>query len=178
VNEDADARMLRKARNRDPESLAALCERFYPRLLKYMHYRVHPSVAEDLAADVLVRVIRNIDSQTGSFVAWIYKIAANVVADHGRAKKVRREQPMDEQVLEKQAGAADVATDVGRHLDIQDALGELTDDQEELVTLKFIQGLSNAEVGEVTGRKPEAVRALQFRALRSLRQILEGEDDE
>jgi len=178
LSEEENARLLQKARERDPEALAALCERFYPRLLKYMHYRVHPSLAEDLAADVLLRVIRSIDRQTGSFVAWLYKIAANVVADHGRASRTRREKPMDDETLKTHAGAADVSADVERQLDIRNALGKLTGDQRELVTLKFIQGLSNAGIGDVTGRKPEAVRGLQFRALRALRQILGGENDE
>jgi len=178
LKDEVNARLLAKARERDPESLAALCEQFYPKLLKYMHYRVHSSVAEDLAGDVLVRVIRSIDRQTGSFVAWMYRIAANVVADHGRTGKMRRERPMDEQTLTTQVAAGDVSADVGRQLDIEAALGKLTGDQSEFVTLKFIQGLSNAQVGEVTGRKPEAVRGLQFRALRSLRQILEGEDND
>ena len=178
MNEDVDAGLLRKARERDPDALAALCERFYPKLLRYMHYRVRPDAAEDLASDVLVRVIRSIDKQTGSFVAWLYKIAANVVADHGRARKVRREAPMDEHMLETQIGDNGNSLRAERRLDIQNALGKLTGDQRELVTLKFIQGLSNAEVGEVTGRKPEAVRGLQFRALRALRQILGGENNE
>jgi RNA polymerase sigma-70 factor (ECF subfamily) len=178
LSEEQNARLLARARTRDPEALAALCEQFYPKLLRYMHYRVHPDAAEDLAADVLVRVIRSIDKQTGSFVAWVYKIAANVVADHGRAGKVRRERPMDERTVNTHADAADVSGDVERQLDIRAALTRLTGDQRELVTLKFIQGLSNAEVGEATGRKPEAVRGLQFRALRALRQILGGENDE
>ena len=178
LSDEVNAHLLAKARERNRESLAELCEQFYPKLLKYMHYRVHSSVAEDLAGEVLVRVIRSIDRQTGSFVAWMYKIAANVVADHGRAGKVRREEPMSEHTLETQTAGGDVSADVGRQLDIQSALGKLTGDQRELVTLKFIQGLSNAEVGEVTGRKPEAVRGLQFRALNALRQILGGEDNE
>ena len=111
MSEEANARLLQKARERDPESLAALCEQFYPRLLKYMHYRVHPSVAEDLAADVLLRVIRSIDRQTGSFVAWLYKIAANVVVDHGRSSRIRREKPMADETLRTHTGAADVSGD-------------------------------------------------------------------
>ena len=63
---------------------------------------------------------------------------------------------------------------VGRQMDVRGALDKLTDDQRELVALKFIQGLSNADIAEVTGRRPGAIRALQFRALCALRDILRG----
>ncbi len=169
--------LLAKARERDPQSLAALCEHFYPKVLKYMHYRVDARWADDLAADVFLRVMRSIGGQTGSFVAWLYKIAANVIIDHSRREKVRRVIPMDEQTAPLVAPPDDPADTVARRADLVAAMARLTEEQHEFVTLKFVQGLSNAEIAEVTGRKPGAIRALQFRALSTLRELLGEEDD-
>lgn len=173
LQEQEIASLLKGARREEPEAVAALCEYLYPALLRYMRYRVGADFAADLTGDVLLRVIRGLAGQRGSFAAWLYKIAAHVVADHARSEKARREKPVDDELLRQYAETSDVAQTVARQIDVERAIGKLTDEQKELVTLKFLQGLSNAEIGEITGRKPAAIRGLQFRALSSLRRILE-----
>ena len=171
-----DLPLLEQARAGDADALAALCEQFYPRVLKYMHYRVNPDAAEDLTAEVLLRVVRSIGKQNGLFVAWLFRIAANVVNDHLRSRRSRQEAPMNEHALNTPASSPDPAGVVMRQHDIRKAIARLTGDQQELVTLKFIEGLTNAEIGEITNRTPEAVRALQFRALGALRDLLGSEE--
>jgi RNA polymerase sigma-70 factor, ECF subfamily len=174
--------LLRDARSGEPESMAAICGLFYPKVLKYMRYRADAASAEDLTGEVFLRVLRSIAGQKGSFVAWLYKIAANVVIDHARAKAARRERALDEETA-KSVSPTEIASEVSdRQMDMEAALAELTDDQRELVTLKFIQGLSNPEVAETMGRSEDAIRVLQFRALKALREIMtkpaEGEGDD
>ena len=170
-------RLVEQARRRDPDALAVLCEQFHPKVLKYMHYRVSPRWAEDLAADVLLRVVRNIDRQTGSFVAWLYQIAAHVIIDHSRREKIRRTSPMDEQAIQVLTASDDPSKTVERRADLLEALAGLTDEQRELITLKFIQGLSNSDIAKITGRTTDAIRALQFRALSALREHMGKEDN-
>jgi len=167
---------VERARNGDRPALAELCAEFYPRVLRFMHYRVGPRFAEDLAAEVFLKVVRAIGTQSGSFPAWLFRIAANVVTDHFRASATQREASMTEAVLESVASRDQPAAAVAHKLDIARALEQLTDDQRELVTLKFIEGLSNADIGEITGRSPEAIRVLQFRALAAMRQFLSREE--
>jgi len=168
--------LAERARRRDAAALTELCAEFYPRVLRFMHYRVGPSVAEDLTSEVFLRVVRAIGTQTGSFPAWVFRIAANVATDHVRSAHVRRETAMTEAVADRAAGRDEPAAAVARALDIQLALTKLTDDQRELVTLKFIEGLSNAEIAECTGRSPEAIRVMQFRALATMRRFLAHEE--
>jgi len=123
-----------------------------------------------------VKVVRGIGSQNGSFAAWLFRIAANVANDHFRQARSHRETAMTEAVSQGAASRDQPAAAVGRALDIQAAMAHLTDDQCELVTLKFIEGLSNAEIAEATGRSPEAIRILQFRALAAMRKFLQSED--
>ena len=167
--------LVERSKKQDAESLAAICEYFYPQVLKYMHYRVDAVSAEDLAGEVFLRVLRHIREQKGSFQAWLYKIAANVVIDHVRTRKTRKEIPMDEQVIESVVNDKDPSKVVGRQIDISNAIVKLTDDQKELITLKFIQGLSNTDIAQITNRSQEAIRGLQYRALSALRLILGGE---
>ena len=170
-------RLAAKARRGDSDALACVCSAFYAKVLRYMHYRADAVTAQDLTAEVFLKVIRNMRRQKGPFRAWIYRIARNVVIDNARKQKVRREQPMDEQAINPAQVLADPAVAVARQEDLRVAVAQLTDEQRELVTLKFIEGLSNEEVAEVTGRKPGAIRALQFRAFSALRDIL-GEGPE
>jgi len=102
----------------------------------------------------------------------VFRIAANVATDQLRSSRARRETSMAEAVLESTASGDEPAAAVGRALDLQRALAQVTDGQRELVTMKFINGLTNAEIAEATGRSPEAIRVLQFRALAALRNIL------
>ena len=168
--------LVERARRRDVEALAELCAEFHPRVLKFMHYRVGPRFAEDLTSEVFLKVVRAIGTQSGSFPAWLFRIAANVAIDHLRTSRVRRETSMTEAAAESATSRDEPAAAVARRLDLCQAMEQLTDDQRELVTLKFIEGLSNADIAEITGRSPEAIRALQFRALATMREFLTREE--
>ena len=174
MDENEFASVVQQARQRDPQALTALCNRFYPKMLKYMRYRVAPDDASDLTGEVFVRMIRSIDRQNGVFVAWLFKIAACAVADHFRTIGKRREVLMNEQVAISLHNADCPAQTVGRKMDLEDAVEQLTDDQRQLLALKFTQGLSTNEAAEIMDRSAGAIRVLQFRALSTLREILGG----
>lgn len=163
--------LLKKARGGDSEALAKVCEQNYSKIHRYIYYRVGPASAEDLTGEVFLRVIRNIEDQSGSFNAWIYRIASNVIVDHYRSQKVRETEPIDKQTFSADIGST--PDDINSRMDLKRGLDELTEEQRQLVVLKFVEGLSNAEVCEVMDRKPGAVRALQYRALSTLHDYLE-----
>lgn len=176
MTDESHEQVLAGARRREPEALAALCTEWYPRVLRYMRYRVGADTAEDLTSEVFVRVVRGFEGQTGSFPAWLFRVAGNVVVDWLRRKQVRKQVQADDGLLASRAGGDDPAATVGRRLDLAAAVEQLTDDQRELVTLKFIEGIDNAQIATITGRSPEAIRVLQFRALKALRRLLTEEE--
>lgn len=178
VAEQGLGTLLEGARKREPEALAELCARFYPAVLKFMHYRVGAGQAEDLTGEVFLRVVRAIEGQNGSFRAWLYRIAANVVAQWFRQKRIRERVRIDGAAVEASTSrAVNPAEAAARRIDLAEAIAKLTDDQRELVTYKFIQGFSNDLISRITGRTPGAIRALQFRALAALRRILSSEPE-
>ena len=134
-----------------------------------------PADAEDLTSEVFTRAFANIHRykwQGKSFLAWLYTIARNAVAD-----RRRRDRPTVE--LDNAYGlAADGPTAhdqavLGEQVDaLRGAVKHLTGEQQEVLVLRFVENLSSREVASKLGKNEGAIRALQFRALGRLRKIL------
>lgn len=165
--------VVEAARQGDKGALAQVCERFYPRIYRYISHRVGDARdAEDLAGEVFVRMLGSIREQRGNLEAWLFRIAGNVVTDHYRKRAVRS---VEVELPEEMPGAGDPEAAVERILDgerLRKGLKALTEEQREMVILRFIMGYEPDEVAAITGRSAGAVRALQFRALSALRAAL------
>ena len=105
------------------------------------------------------------------FRAWIFRIARNAIADH-----FRRSQDVAYDIEAHAGHLADENDDFAR-IDQSDilarALEVLTPDQAEVIALRFSQDLSHREIGAILGKRENAVRALQFRAIANLRRRME-----
>ena len=163
--------IMAKARSFDDKALADIYRRYYPQLLKFMHYRVGAEKAEDLTSEVFLKVLRSIDKQNGNFEAWLYKIARNVIIDKARYTGSRPEVPMEDYVMDNITEKHSVHNKINDAMDIQYALSKVSDDHREFLILKFIQGLDNKKISEITGKSIGALRALQFRALKSIGEV-------
>lgn len=163
---------------RDSAAFGALYDRYLDRIYRYIRHRTVASDAEDLTSDVFFRALRAIPRYEPSapFYAWIYRIARNVVVDHHRAK--RDAAPLTE-AGEGAGGDGDPerhAIGVDRHDRLVRALAYLSDEQQEVIVLRFIEGLSCEETGLAMGKRPAAVRDLQYRALRALRSHVSAQE--
>ena len=156
--------------------MARLCSHYYPKILRFMRYRVNSNLAEDLTGEVMVKVMRAIDRQTGRFEPWLYRLARNVIIDNARRRNARPETSMDEETMEQMTDGTTPSEIVERRMDVQTALEKVSDEHREFLTLKFIQGLSNKEIGEITGQTMNALRAMQFRALKAMRNVLKPQE--
>ena len=126
-----------RARDGDRESLSEVCAAVFPEVLRYARYRVGPSDAEDLAAEVSLRIVRSIRTLKGSFMAWLYRIAGNVVKDHYAARSRRREKPLIQFEDDRPESAGELADQAIRRMDIETTLTRLTSDQRQVVTLRL-----------------------------------------
>ena len=176
---EADA-LVARARTGDGDAFAELFRSTLPLVFRNLYGRCgDTALAEDLASETYIRAIRSIGRFEGvsrDFIAWILRISRNLFFDHVKSGRVRWEVVVDEMpVLRANTDPAADALAAIEGGELREALGKLTLEQQEVVYLRFLEGLSVAEVAEVVGRNEGAVKALQFRALRSLQRILEQE---
>jgi RNA polymerase sigma-70 factor (ECF subfamily) len=167
--------VLARASRGDRDAFGQLYERYIDRIFNYVYYRtgnVHD--AEDLTARVFQRAMNHIHNYTDRgvpFSAWLYRIAHNLVANWHRDRSRRQEIPIDDLPVLPAKGDHPEATLV-RTQD-QDALlrliRRLPSDRQNLLILKFVENLSNAEIGQIMGRSEGAVKSLYHRTLLALR---------
>ncbi|MFA7230544.1 MAG: RNA polymerase sigma factor [Victivallaceae bacterium] len=168
---------LQAARCLNAKAMATLCEYYYYKILKFMYYRVGQNDAEDITSEVFMKVMRSIESQSGNFEAWLYRIARNTIIDKARYRNARPEIELKLEYDEDIDENKNMEKQIGSMLDVEFALGKINDEYRELLVMKFIQGLSNDEIAEITGRSQGAIRIMQFRALKSMRAVLKNGDD-
>ncbi len=182
VQAGEDTALARRARSGDAQAFAALYERYFERVYRYVYYRVREDVeAEDVTSEVFFRALRAMPryEPRQPFLAWLYRIARNAIIDRARAARPRvsfedalAHPDSGEHVVDPDAQL--LATD--RRARLRAALAHLTAEQQEVVVLRFVEGLSAEEVGKMMGKRAGTVRGLQFRALQSLRKHVTAED--
>ena len=173
---DADERLLVEAAQRDPSRFGDLYERHFERVYAFVVRRV-PSreAAEDVTAEVFHRALaglRSYEWRGAPFAAWLLRIAANAIVD--RAKRARREAPMDDAPLEPAVEAEADALD--RRADLFRFVNELPADQRRVIIERFVEERSIRAIAARLNRTEGAVKQLQFRALEALRTRMEGAD--
>ena len=132
-----------------------------------------------MASEVFVeaaRRVRAFDGGGAAFAGWLFTIARHDLLDRARAQKRRVVEPVpDPPDLETSPDPAEAVLDRLDASLVRVALDKLTDDQREVILLKFAAGLSNEETAEATGKPLGAVKSLQHRGLGALRRALEDE---
>lgn len=175
VPDISDEKALALAARGDQEAFGALYERYVGRIYNYVYYRTGNQFdAEDLTARVFFRALRHIGNYTDRglpFSAWLYRIAHNLVANWHRDNSRRREIPLEEILLVRPNGEHPEATLVQNEEleNLMRVIRCLPDERQQLLILKFVEHLSNAEIGQVMGRTEGAVKSLYHRTLLSLR---------
>lgn len=179
-SEHDEAQLIRRAKAGDCDAFTEIYDRCYEPIYRHIRYRV-PSepTAEDLAGEVFVRMVESIDGFTyrgRPLLAWLYTIAGNLISSYyrraERASTVSLEDGLDAHVADvpDPEAAASLAIDQER---LVAAMQELTDDQRQVIDLKFLQGLDNLTVAQVLGKSYGAVKSLQHRGLEALRRVLD-----
>lgn len=172
-----DATLVERAKV-DKEAFAPLYERYVDKIYRYIYYRTgNEADAEDLTARVFFRALLHIgdyEERGHPFSAWLYRIAHNLVAnwhrDHSRHPVLTLEDMASWQVKEK--GPEAMATLLDDKEALLDAIRRLPADRRELLILKFVEQLTNAEIGAIMGRSEGAIKSLYHRTLVSLRREL------
>jgi RNA polymerase sigma-70 factor (ECF subfamily) len=174
--------ILVRASQGDREAFGALYEQYVERIYNYVYYRtgnVHD--AEDLTARVFYRALHHIQNYTDRgvpFSAWLYRIAHNLIANWHRDRSRHQEIPLDDApTLHYKGEPPEVALMQSQDRDaLLKLIRHLPSERQHLLILKFVEHMSNAEIGEIMGRSEGAVKSLYHRTLLALRDDLEGID--
>jgi RNA polymerase sigma-70 factor, ECF subfamily len=179
---DDEDRLIQLARGGDAAACAALYNRHYDAVYRYCFCRVaDANLAQDLTGEVFVRMVQNLDrfeARGRPLLAWLYTIARNLVVDHHRAEARAFHLPLDEAFEVPVDGEGDPVRVVDRKLEadcLAAALRHLTEEQRQVILLKFVEDLGNVEIAKMLAKSEGAVKALQHRALSALRRALKTE---
>jgi RNA polymerase sigma-70 factor (ECF subfamily) len=180
---DHNRRRWQSVQTLDRASLTAIYDDCHQPIYRYV-YRLVGDVetARDLAADVFQRLLRSAHNGNGpprNPEAWLYRTAHNIVVDYFRRRQHRQHFPLDDEMTTSaEDGPERIAEERVSAAQVRAALQHLTPDQQQVIALKFLQGLSNQEVAVVLEKSVGAVKSLQHRALSALRRELAAEDKE
>lgn len=172
----SDQDLIERAKAYDHAALQTIYEQYSPGIFRYIYYRIGDyEMAEDLRAEVFVRMLEGVAGftyQGWSISAWLYRIAHDRVVDHLRRSKRRQQEPLEDHYVDPTAGPDDISLKRFDHAELQAALSQLTEEQAEVIILRFIEDHSLREVAQITGRTEGAIKALQHRALNALGRLL------
>lgn len=173
-----ERQLVLQAQSGNSEAFGQLYDAYMERIYRFVYFRVEDQqTAEDITSQVFLKAWNNLDRFSFNrtpYLAWLYTIAHNAVIDHYRTRKVTA--ALDDVQLSQQDHAEAVENEIDLSSEmktIKAALQELTDDQQKVLTLKFIEGMSNNEIARHLGKREGAIRALQMRGLQALAKQLE-----
>ena len=174
--------LVDRAQKGDRAALEELYLIHFDRIYSYLHVSVgNRHDAEDLTTQTFLKMLESIGRfrwQSAPFSAWLFRIAHNLAMDHFRANK--RWQP-EEDVPEPEADEVTSAEtgaleSIGRR-SMLELIEDLSPEQQQVLTLKFVFNFSNAEAATILGKTEGAIKSLQHRALVSLQKQLDKRDE-
>jgi len=178
----SDTDLVEMAKVGDKDAFGELYERYLDKIYSYIYYRTgNHHDAEDLTARVFFRAMAHIESYTERgvpFQAWLYRIAHNLVANWHRDRGRRKVIPLDEFIAASlKSDSPDQQTEDKEERDaLRAAVRRLPEERQQLLLLKFVDHLSNAEIGVIMDRTEGAIKSLYHRTLIVLRDELESAD--
>jgi len=175
-----DDRVLDGLRNLDQQAIGAIYDQYFSEIYRYVLYRIgDPTLAEDIASDVFVRLLEAAQSgrppQT-NLKGWLIGTASHIVTDHLRKKYRRPEEEISESMPDRGPSLTAEVDQREQNRAVNDAYDQLTPEQQHVLALRFGQGYSLEETAATMNKNVNAVKALQFRALAALQREV-GEVD-
>jgi len=158
--------------------LASLYDEYFDKIAGYAFARLGDRIAaEDIAGEVFLKALASLDSYKERGVpmqAWLFKIAHNLVIDYRRKEFKKEIVPIDSVQTIDSTDIQEMAEANFERKRVSQALGQLTEEQRQVIELRFFGGLSSEEAGKVLNKKSGAVRQMQSTAIKTLRDILGG----
>jgi RNA polymerase sigma-70 factor (ECF subfamily) len=174
---EEETRLIQRAKQGDKGAIGELYRRNVDVIYRYIWTRVRETtVAEDLTGSVFLKALEALPTYEPSgkpFLAWLYRIAYARVVDHWRQQERRTEVPLLETLPAREPQPDELLEAEADWSRAMELIAQLTDDQQDVLILRFIGDMSLTEVAEILGKTLGATKALQHRALAALARMLE-----
>jgi RNA polymerase sigma-70 factor (ECF subfamily) len=184
LSADNEARLVELAVSGDFDSFAALYSRYLDAIYRYIFYRTGDTQdAEDLTEQVFLNAwqARSNYRPVGScFVNWLYRIAHNIVVDYHRRRKIITNEPLRSDIVlpdVPQEPALETIILAEECAALALAIARLPEESQQVIILRFIEGLGHAEIAQILDKSEVACRGIQHRALASLNKSLTGQQE-
>jgi RNA polymerase sigma-70 factor (ECF subfamily) len=172
----------------DPDAFELIFRRYHLQVFSFVYRRLgNRQMAEDLTQDVFVRALTRLDRfqwQGSDLAAWLVTIARNLVVDHFKSRRFRVEVLVGEhpetvgngrrqrQLLSSEPDPEDAVISYLENVNLLSLLAELTEEQEEVLVLRYLRGMSISETAEAMGKGEAAVKAMTYRASGAMYRLL------
>lgn len=175
-----EMKLLHRARSLDQDALAEVHNKYYDSIYRYIAFRVNDAqTAEDLTSEVFLRLLnalRDKSAPQNTLRGWLYGVASRVLKEHYRRKKrdsftlLHEDIPANEQNLDHQVDA------ILQNENLQAVMNGLTEDQQNVLALRFGFGMPIQEVANTMGKSEGSIKMLQARAIAAISQrfMLQG----
>ena len=175
--------LINKSRT-DPEAFGLLYERYVDKIFNYVYFRVGSTDdAQDLTAKVFFKALKSISSYRHMglpFAAWLYRIAHNLVANYHRDRSKMVEISIENLTITDTSKASAPEVQLSKQQDnayLLKLINDLSPQKKELIILKFVQRLSNEEIGQIFGKTEGAIKSLYHRTLLELKDRAKDDSD-
>jgi RNA polymerase sigma-70 factor (ECF subfamily) len=168
--------LINHAKDGRQEALTEIYEIYFLRVYRFIYYRVsHKETAEDLTEEVFIKIFASITKldKIEAFEGWLFQISRNLVIDYYRKKKQNVPIEAVENTLEYETNLVDIVNLQFNQKILLKLLKELTEEQQIVIKMKFLEDLDNITIAEVLNKTEGAIRVIQHRAISKLKELFQ-----
>lgn len=169
--------LLKKAQEDDKDAYGEIYSLFYQRIYRYCQFHCqNQETAIDICQDTFLKAwkaLPNFNTAKGTFQAFLYKIAKNLIIDSSRKKK---EEPLSgyEHLETKEDFAADIDKDTSINK-LKEAIKQLNQKDKQIIVLHYFEELPGTDVAKIVGIREGALRVRTHRIIKKLKEIMESQ---
>lgn len=175
-----EMKLLHRARSLDQDALAEVHNRYYDSIYRYIAFRVNDApTAEDLTSEVFLRLLNALRDKTApqnTLRGWLYGVASRVLKEHYRKKKRDSFTLLHDDIPSTEQGPHHQVEDILQNEKLHAVIQGLTEDQQNVLALRFGFGMPIQEVADTMGKSEGSIKMLQARAIAAISQriMLQG----
>jgi RNA polymerase sigma-70 factor (ECF subfamily) len=175
-----ESALLKRAREYDTQALAEIYDRYAELIYRYLYrYLGNAELAEDMTSEVFLRLLQVLGTAKAprdQIGGWLYRVAHNLAMDWFRQQAKESSLSLDEELVAGDDSPSTRLEEDQRQQRLREAISQLTPSQQQVIVLRFAEGLKLGEIGQLLSKSEGSVKLIQYRAIRRLRKLLDHEE--